>query len=89
MEIGSTKKEFYVKEVVQGGLFQKIHADRIQKGDRLVKVNDIPVEEFPSLWDMNDYLKKQLKLTIHVKRDGIHLEEKNKWDKAEYLSNKK
>jgi C-terminal processing protease CtpA/Prc len=88
-ETGSTKKEFFVKEVVKGGLFEKIHGSRIQSGDRLVKVNDKPVEEFRSLWDINDYLKKQLKITIHVKRDGLHLEQKRQWDKAEYTTEKK
>mmetsp|Transcript_21841 Transcript_21841/g.51807 ORF Transcript_21841/g.51807 Transcript_21841/m.51807 type:complete len:140 (+) Transcript_21841:132-551(+) len=89
LDLGSTKKEFFVKEVVKGGLFHKIHGDRIKPGDRLVKVNERPVEEFPSLWDLNDYLKKELKITIHVKRDGLHLEQKELWDKAEYVSNKK
>ena len=87
-EAGSTKKEFYVKEVVKGGLFQKIHKDRIKPGDRLVQINEQPVEEFPSLWDINAYLKKELKITIHVERGGLHLKEKNPWDKAEYVSNK-
>jgi len=88
-EAGSTKKEFFVKEVVKGGLFEKIHGSRINPGDRLVKVNEKSAEEFRSLWDINDYLKKQLKITIHVKRGGMHLEQKNDWDKAEYTSGKK
>lgn len=86
---GSTKKEFFIKEVVEGGFFQKIHKDRIKPGDRLVKVNEKPVEDFASLWDMNDYLKKELKITIRVQRGGLHLEEKKVWDSAEYVSNKK
>mmetsp|Transcript_20084 Transcript_20084/g.42367 ORF Transcript_20084/g.42367 Transcript_20084/m.42367 type:complete len:139 (+) Transcript_20084:453-869(+) len=89
LDAGSTKKEFFVKEVVNGGLFHKIHGDRIKPGDRLVKVNDKPAEEFPSLWDINNYLKKELKIKIYVKRDGLHLEQKQIWDKAEYVSNKK
>mmetsp|Transcript_11430 Transcript_11430/g.28889 ORF Transcript_11430/g.28889 Transcript_11430/m.28889 type:complete len:140 (-) Transcript_11430:261-680(-) len=88
-ETGSTKKEFYVKEVVKGGLFEKIHGSRISAGDRLVKVNDKAVEEFRSLWDINDYLKKQLKITIHVERGGLHLEKKNPWDKEEYTKTTK
>lgn len=88
LELGSTKKEFFVKEVVNGGLFHKIHGDRIRTGDRLVKINDKPVEEFASLWDINNYLKKELKIKIYVKRDGLHLEEKKVWGKAEYISNK-
>lgn len=86
---GSTKKEFFIKEVVEGGLFQKIHDDRIKPGDRLVKINEKPAEDFASLWDMNDYLKKELKITIRVERGGLHLEEKKVWDSAEYVSNKK
>ena len=88
---GSTKKEFYVKEVVEGGLFQKIHGDRIRAGDRIVKINEkeVTLENFASLWDMNDYLKKELKITIHVERGGLHLEQKKVWDSAEYVSNDK
>jgi len=88
-ETGSTKKEFYIKEVVKGGIFEKVHGTRIQPGDRLVKVNGKSAEEFRSLWDINDYLKKQLKITIHVKRGGLHLEQKNQWDKAQYEPGKK
>jgi C-terminal processing protease CtpA/Prc len=88
-ETGSTKKEFFVKEIVKGGIFEKIHGSRIQAGDRLVKVNDRSVEEFRSLWDINDYLKKELKITIHVKRDGLHLEQKEQWDEAEYTPGEK
>ncbi|MGK3745565.1 MAG: hypothetical protein ACI90V_012426 [Bacillariaceae sp.] len=90
-DAGSTKKEFYVKEVVPGGLFQKIHGDRIRAGDRIVKINEkeVTLENFASLWDMNDYLKKELKITIHVQRDGLHLEQKNEWDSAEYTSTNK
>ncbi len=88
-ETGSTKKEFYVKEVVKGGLFEKIHGSRISAGDRLVRVNDRPVEEFRSLWDINDYLKKQLKIKIHVERGGLHLEQKRQWDEAEYTKTAK
>ena len=88
-EAGSTKKEFYVKEVTKGGLFEKIHGTRIQPGDRLVKVNDKQVEDFRSLWDINDYLKKELKITIHVERGGLHLEQKREWDDAEYTTTTK
>ena len=85
-ETGSTKKEFYIKEVVKGGLFEKIHGNRISAGDRLVKVNEKPVEDFRSLWDINDYLKKQLKIKIYVERGGLHLEQKSQWDKAQMLN---
>ena len=85
-ETGSTKKEFYVKEVTKGGLFEKIHGTRVKPGDRLVKVNEKPVEEFRSLWDINNYLKKELKITIHVERGGLHLEQNRQWDEAEYTN---
>lgn len=77
-------KEYYVKEVVSGGLFQQLHGDRIRAGDQLVKVNGKPCEEFMSLWDINNVLKKELKITVHVKRDGMHLEKKSEWKKQEY-----
>tara|TARA_B110001450_G_C17486509_1_gene426447 strand:+ start:118 stop:501 length:384 start_codon:yes stop_codon:yes gene_type:complete len=76
------KKEFYIKEV--GGLFHKIHGDRVRVGDQVVLINDKSVEEFNSLWDMNDYLKKELQITISIYRDGLHLQQKKVWDKAEY-----
>jgi len=85
---GSTKKEFFVKEIILGGLFQKIHGDRIRAGDRIVKINEKPVEDFLSLWDMNDYLKKELKITVHIQRGGLHLVQKKALDSAEYVSNK-
>jgi len=58
------KKEFYIKEI--GGLFHKIHGDRVRVGDQVVLINDKSVEEFNSLWDMNDYLKKELQITISI-----------------------
>ncbi|KAL3908178.1 MAG: hypothetical protein SGILL_008582, partial [Bacillariaceae sp.] len=74
-------KEYYVKEVTQGGLFHQLHASRIQAGDRLVKVNGKSVDkDFMSLWDINNELKKSLKIQIHVKREGLHLEKKNEWN---------
>ena len=82
-------KEYYVKEVTPGGLFQQLHGDRIRAGDRLVKVNGKPCDEFMSLWDINNELKKSLKLQIHVKREGLHLEKKNEWNavKPKYTPN--
>ena len=75
------KKEFYIKEI--GGLFHKIHGDRVRVGDQVVLINDKSVEEFNSLWDMNDYLKKELQITLSIYR-GLHLQQKKVWDKAEY-----
>jgi PDZ domain len=77
-------KEYYIKEVTPGGLFQQLHGNRIQEGDRLVKVNGKHVDEFTSLWDINDTLKKSLQLTIHVQRGGLHLQPKQEWKPAEY-----
>eukprot|EP00539_Tryblionella_compressa_P015025 CAMPEP_0178839744 /NCGR_PEP_ID=MMETSP0746-20121128/14038_1 /TAXON_ID=913974 /ORGANISM="Nitzschia punctata, Strain CCMP561" /LENGTH=136 /DNA_ID=CAMNT_0020502835 /DNA_START=97 /DNA_END=508 /DNA_ORIENTATION=+ len=79
------KGEYYIKEV--GGMFEKLHKDRIRPGDRIVKLNGKPIEEFPSLWDVNNFLKKELKITVHVKRDGLHLEPKQEWSKPEYTAN--
>lgn len=87
LKIEKKNKQYFVKEVTPGGLFHQFHADRIQAGDRLVKINDRQVETFASLWDMNDYLRKELKITIHVERSGLHLEQKNEWGAAGYASN--
>ena len=65
-----------------------IHGDRIRAGDRIVKINEKPVEDFPSLWDMNNYLKKELTITVHIQRNGLHLVPKKALDSAEYVSNK-
>ena len=77
-------KEYYIKDVPKDGIFYMLHKDRIRPGDRLVKVNNKPVEEFMSLWDINNYLKKELQITVHVKRDGLHLEKKSEWSKPQY-----
>jgi formylmethanofuran dehydrogenase subunit A len=86
-------KEYYVKEVVPGGLFHQLHGihNRIRVGDRLVKVNSQPVEEYTSLWDINHLLKTSTNLTVHVKREGLHLQPQQEWKPAEYTtaSNKK
>ncbi|KAG7337188.1 hypothetical protein IV203_017393 [Nitzschia inconspicua] len=79
-------KEYYIKEVTPGGLFQQLHGSRVQAGDRLVKVNGRNVDEFMSLWDINDTLKKSLQLTIHVQRSGLHLQPKQEWKPAEYAT---
>lgn len=77
-------KEFYIKDVPKDGIFYMLHKDRIRAGDRLVKVNDKNVEDFMSLWDINDYLKKQTQITVFVKREGLHLEKKSEWNKPQY-----
>ena len=77
-------KEYYVKEVDPKGMFGR-HGDRIKAGDRIVKINDKQVEEFMSLWDINNFLKKELTIKIWIKRDGFHLEkQKNPWGSPDY-----
>lgn len=83
-------KEYYIQQVTPGGLFEQLHGNRIQPGDRLVKINQKDVQtEFMSLWDVNNYLKKELTITLHVERSGLHLEQKNEWGPAEYSNNTK
>jgi C-terminal processing protease CtpA/Prc len=90
VERKSDTKEYYIKQVIPGGLLQQLHGDRIQAGDRLVKINNKDVQkDFMSLWDMNNYLKKELTITLHVERSGLHLKPKNEWGPAEYSANTK
>ena len=80
--------KYYVKEVSPTGLFYQFHSNKVSAGDRLVKINGQEVEEqFSSVWDMNDYLRKTLNVEIHVERGGFHLEQKNEWGAAAYASN--
>jgi hypothetical protein len=84
----TSTKEYYVKEVTPGGLFHQLHGihNRIQVGDRLVKINGKPVDEYISLWDINHVLKTSTTLTVHVKRDGLHLQPQREWKPAEYTT---
>ena len=64
-------KEYYVKEVSPTGLFYRHHGDKIQVGDRVWKVNGKLVEEeFPGLFQVNKYIRDEMKLTVHVVRQG-------------------
>jgi predicted metalloprotease with PDZ domain len=63
-------KQYFVKEVSDGGLFQRMHGDRIEVGNRVVMVNGKMLEEaFTSLFDVNKFVKTQNAITIHVVRE--------------------
>ena len=88
LKIEKKDKKYYIKEVTPGGLFHQFHSEKIHAGDRLVKINGKEVEEqFTSVWDINEYLRTELKIKVHVERSGMHLEQKNEWGTADYASN--
>jgi formylmethanofuran dehydrogenase subunit A len=87
-KLNANTKEYYIKEVTPGGIFHQLHGinNRIQVGDRLIKVNGKPVEEYLSLWDINHLLKTSSNVTVHVKRGGLHLQPQREWKPAEYTA---
>jgi len=62
-------KQFFIKEVKPGSPFDRMHQGYIEAGQRVVKLNDENVEDkFTGLWQINDFIKKQSEIRIHVAR---------------------
>lgn len=62
-------KQWFIKEVKPGSPFDRMHAGYIEAGQRLVKLNGEDVEEnFTGMWEINNYIKKQDEIRVHVAR---------------------
>ena len=62
-------KQFYIKQVKEGSPFDRMHKGVIEAGQRVVKLNGEDVEEnFTGMWAINDYIKKQSEILVHVAR---------------------
>ena len=63
-----TTKKFYVQEVEEGGMFQRMTS--IKVGDQVIKVNGRVLEELDSIFDINKIFKTELEVTVHVFTDA-------------------
>lgn len=62
-------KQFYIKEIKEGSPFDRHHKGRIEVGQRVVQLNGENVEEkFTGMWAINDFIKKQSTIQVHVAR---------------------
>lgn len=62
-------KQWFIKEIKPGSPFDRMHAGYIEAGQRIVKLNDQNIEEnFTGMWQINDFIKKQSEVQVHVVR---------------------
>jgi len=62
-------KQWFIKEVKPGSPFDRMHSGYIEAGQRIVKLNDQNIEEnFTGMWQINDFIKKQDEVQVHVAR---------------------
>ena len=62
-------KKWFIKEVKPGSPFDRHHAGYIEAGQRIVKLNNENIEEkFTGMWEINDFIKKQSEVQVHVAR---------------------
>lgn len=72
------KKRYYIKEIVDGSLWCRMNKQYkipLVVGDRIIEINGFEMDDFPGLYQINDLLKKEEKLTISLLKE----EKEKKW----------
>jgi hypothetical protein len=74
----SAKKRYYIKEIIQDSVWfrmNKKYKIPLVVGDRIIEINGVEMEDFPGLYQINDLLKKEEKITISLLKE----DKEKKW----------
>lgn len=72
------KKKYFIKAIEEGSVWWRMNSKfkiPLLIGDRIIEINGVECEDFPGLYQMNDLLKKEAKITVSLLKE----EKQKKW----------